>query len=466
MQILELLRKTELEASRIVSFARYTGKDGAGFTGLLLESRPEEGSLIRHALWLPDEWNGIFVGRGNGGMAGGLSRDDGLIRRGYASAHSDLGTSRGVASGVENPAVWRDFGWRATHLMTAESKRLIEVFYRERPRASYFLGTSTGGEQAIMEAERFPEDYDGILAGKPANNRIALHTYFLWNHVHLRTREGKKLFTEKEVQSLSREAARFFAGKNGGRKGDPFVTLPYEGEDTEERFLLHLKKRTSFSEEQLSALRLVYQGPLNPRTGERIYNGMPIGSERYGCGIMDSMAEESPHFYPFQWTFGLGYDGYDFDFDRDLDRMLSLPGAEMNAGKADLSAFGRAGGKLLVYSGASDPCVPYPDAMRYYERAAENAGGYGEISGTARYFLAPGMDHGEGGLGAKSVTGEEGEDLLRVLRRWKEEGKAPDRLLARMDQAGRETRPLSPYGSPDYPFGLHAPAASPRYQGR
>ena len=404
---IEQIKNQNIENTEIVSVSYEVGafRHISGlppFYRVAFVSRAGGGSLINSELWLPCEWNGIFIGLGNGGMAGYINHDTlaGHLRRGYAVAHTDMGTSRGRDSGIDNPDVWRDFGWRATHIMTEVSKSLIFTHYGRNADYSYFIGSSTGGQQALSEAQRYPLDYDGIIAGVPANNRIFLHTYFLWNHNHLRTPDGRVMFNSDEVNRITALAASYFGELNDGEKGDRFVTFPYQDENTVTDFIAYLaKKCPTFSREQLDALTAVYNGPKNPRTGKQIYNGMPIGSEKYGCGIIDCEAIESPHFYPFIWAFGDGYDGYGFDFDKDMDRLSEVLSPDLNANSPDLSAFMANGGKLIAFSGSADPCVPFPEAMRYCERVIDAMGGYDKTAEFFRYFLLPGRDHGGGGDG-------------------------------------------------------------------
>ena len=409
-------------------------RDISAFYRVECVSEPEEGSYIRTEIWLPAKWNGIFVGLGNGGIAGGICY--GALaehtRGGYAVANTDMGTSRGYYfSGIDNPAVWKDFGWRSTHIMTLIGKALTLICYGKSPKFSYFIGASTGGQQALSEAQRFPDDYDGIIAAVPANNRIFLHTYFLWNHVHLRTRDGRRLFTPREVEKLSYAATAFFQSEGDGERGDNFITMPWLGDGTVERFIDFLAvNHREFTEEQLNALRAVYGGPVNPRTGKRIYNGMPIGSERFGCGIMDCSGDKPPHYYPFMWTFGADYDPYVFDFDKDVETVDNLLSGELNANFSDITAFVGRGGRLIMYSGSADPCVPYPDALAYYKRVTAELGGDEIASRSVRYFLLPGRDHGSGGLGANREYGPSGESLLSALRHWRENGNAPEYLTA------------------------------------
>lgn len=454
------IKNLQLENSKIlladmVTSGEFTGADGTlyenlpDFCRVVIESSLGSGSHIMTEVWMPKDWNGILLGLGCGGMAGyincsGLSE---RIRSGYAAVTCDMGTARGEKSGINNPDVWKDFGWRGTHNMTVMAKEIVKCHYGKEQDYAYFIGGSTGGQQAFSLAQRSPEDYDGILAGVPANNRIFLHTYFLWNNVHLRTKKGEPLFTTDEIQQLTACGVKFFQENGDGEKGDNFITNPYQDEDTVENFLAFVKKSITFTDVQIDALRAVYNGPVNPKTGKQIYNGMPIGSEIYSCGINDCQQEETPHFYPFRWAFGEDYRGNDFDFADDMDTINSLMSPHMNANNPDLGAFYANGGKLISYSGSADPCVPYPDAMNYYNRVCEKMGGYEKVSEFFKYYLVPGRDHGAGGNGANQVLGEEYMPLLDVIRKWREENIAPKHLLAVRLEEEKEifARKIYPY---------------------
>ncbi|MBQ3178457.1 MAG: tannase/feruloyl esterase family alpha/beta hydrolase [Clostridia bacterium] len=438
------------------------------FVRVCFENRCGEGSLIHSELWLPDHWNGIFVGTGNGRMAGGIVHSNmaPYVAEGYAAANTDMGTSGYPERNLLYAAVPTDFGWRSTQRMTEVSKELIRVYYGREAKKSYFIGASTGGNQALQMAQRFPEAYDGILAGVPANNRIFLHTYFIWNHVHLRKPDGRVFFSDDEIPMITAAAVRFFQLRGDGRPGDNFITRPIQDTDTIHAFLEFLHtEHPSFSEEQLAALEAVYSGPVNSVTGRRIYNGMPIGSEKFGCGIRDCQAPECPFFMPFRWVFGWDYSPYDFDFAADLDKVSSMLSPAMNANNADLTAFRDHGGKLLMYSGTADPCVPYPDAWRYMERVQEKAGGFATAAEFCQYYLLPGMDHGAGGDGATHMTGEKYTSLLDVLRDWRENGNTPETMLAvRMENGGKVwTRTVYPLGSAGFPIKGRPPVCDDWY---
>jgi len=478
---LQLLRQADLPYTEILEV---TYEDGGSylhmselppFTRVLWKNSFGEGSEIYTELWLPDDWDGLFIACGNGGMAGSIFRDVLVphIRNRHAAVHTDMGTSRGRLHGVNNPACWADFGWRSTHMMAETGKALTELFYGQKIVYSYFIGASTGGNQAMAMVQKFPEDYDGVLAGVPAHNRIYLHTYALWSFLHLHRPDGSVMFADEEIPKITAAAVKFFnrcCGEIpfGGQPDDGFVSLPYCGEDTVERFVAFLaEEEPQFTKEQLDVLRILYEGPRNPVTGRKIYCGSPIGAESYWCGIRDNQGAEPPFFDPFVWVFGEGYTGLDFDFDADLETLTACLAADMNANSADLSAFAAHGGKLIVYSGAGDPCVPFWDTVKYCERVQKLLGGYEAASQFYRWFLMPGMDHGNGGCGVNTIWGrdEHDRDLFDSLRRWREEGIAPEYLTGARVEDGETVfaRRVYPYGSERFPLFGGLPACDDYY---
>ena len=175
------LEKSIIKEMEMINGDRYGGVDMPRTCRVLVESKPGKQSLIYTEIWLPEKWNGIFIGMGNGGYAGRIAGSFVYyVQQGYAVAQTDMGTSL-VCQGIMlegNPDMWIDYGWRATHIMTQVAKKLIETYYERKPEYSYFVGSSAGGKQALGEAQNFPEEYDGILAGVPSNNTLCLIIYF------------------------------------------------------------------------------------------------------------------------------------------------------------------------------------------------------------------------------------------------------------------------------------------------
>lgn len=174
---LAALRLLKIDHGTITTVER----DASGTKTIVkLVLKPAKGSNINVEVWLPDaeKWNARFLGLGNGGAAGKINPAGlaSMSSAGYAVATTDMGTAPNDNSGVDNPEVWKDFGYRATHLMTVVGNQIVRAHYGRAPELSYFSGGSTGGQQALQEAQRYPEDYDGITAAVPAHCRTLPHT--------------------------------------------------------------------------------------------------------------------------------------------------------------------------------------------------------------------------------------------------------------------------------------------------
>ncbi|OMF00499.1 tannase/feruloyl esterase family alpha/beta hydrolase [Paenibacillus sp. FSL H7-0331] len=437
---------------QIVSTGDFTLPDGRIITDLpafcrvVVNLKPTPQSDIHVEVWLPHEiWNGRFLGTGNGGGAGFINYTPLAfgLRRGYATANTDLGTSPNANTLIGQPERWADFGHRATHEMTVAAKQIIRLFYERPASYSYFIGCSTGGQQALMEAQRYPSDYNGIIAGAPANNRTHLHTGFLWNFKAMNQLPGRTTLTKEQIDLVTNTAVRQNQGKDGGAPGDNFLTDPRKcnfdpdtipncyGEDN----------NYGITSEQLSALKQVYAGPTNPRTGERIYTPLPYGSENCAGGLeLQQDPEKLPQslLYMFKWVFGADFDYSKFDFDRDLDTLNEILAPILNANNPDLNEMKEFGGKILMYTGLSDPLVPYQDALHYYERVVQAQGSLAQTQEFFRFFLVPGMGHCGGGPGLndiglgvfRSVVQDSEHDVFTALVEWVEHGKAPDTIIA------------------------------------
>ncbi|MFD2329873.1 tannase/feruloyl esterase family alpha/beta hydrolase [Cohnella sp. GCM10020058] len=450
--------------------------DLPAFCRIAVQIKPTPSSNIRVEVWLPQQnWNGRFLGTGNGGSAGSIAYGSLAfgLRRGYATANTDLGTSPHVDSAIGQPERWADFGYRATHEMTVVAKELIELYYRRPASYAYFTGCSTGGQQALMEAQRYPEDYNGILAGAPANNRTHLHTGFLWNYIAGNQLPDEAVFTKAKIEAVTNAVIEQWRGKDGGVQTDNFLTDPRKCDFNPDTIL---NDRDSdhdnrLNTAQVSALKQIYAGPTNPRTGEQIYTALPYGSESCPGGLdllQDPERLASSLLYMFRWVFGSDYDYKTFDFDHDLDLLNERLAPLLNANNPDVNPMKALGGKILMYTGLSDPLVPYQDALHYYERVIEAQGGLAQTQDFFRLFLIPGMGHGGGGPGLNDIGPgdvrsdqlDSEHDLLDALVAWVENGKAPEKLIATAFKDGfapngiRFQRPVFPYPKfPEYAGG-------------
>ena len=439
-----------------VPAGNFTTPDGKKRTNLpafirvAFTSKPTSQSNIRIELWMPkDTWNERFLGTGTGGGAGYISYDAliGGITQGFATAYTDMGTSPGADKIIDYPERWADFGYRATHMMTVLSKAILNVYYERPAKYSYFEGCSTGGEQALMEAQRYPDDYNGIVVGAPANNRTHLHTLFVHILNVINPDHQKAVISQSKMELLSRLLVQKYGIKSGGAPGDDFLTDPrlchFDAESlpvcTDES-----NNDSCFSAAEIAVLKKLYEGPVNPRTGNRIYAPLPLGGTR--------IVSVLPHIYMFKWVFGKDFDYAKFDFDHDMQKMDSILGPVLNANNPDLSAMKKRGGKILMFTGTTDQLVPAPDAINYYERVIKAQGGLKQTQSFFRFYLIPGMAHCGGGPGITEFGHK-----LNTMMDWVEKGIAPDKIVVTAlnccDTINRIrfNRPIYPYPKfPDY----------------
>ncbi|MGD0106374.1 MAG: tannase/feruloyl esterase family alpha/beta hydrolase [Rhodopila sp.] len=492
-----VIRDGTVNTAETISGGTFTPPGSTPITGLpnfcrvTVTMTPTSDSSINVEIWMPAEgWNGRFLATGNGGEAGFVRYDTGLpqgLMRGFAVANTDLGTHPtgtppetqpdGV-TWVGHPERWRDFGYRGNHEQTIAGKAVVAAYYQRPPNYSYFQGCSTGGQQAISLAQQYPADYNGIIAGAAANNRTHLHTMFVWNFKALQQPGAQ--FDAGQLALISNSVVAACAGKDGGSPADPFLTDPRQCKfdpSTLPRCAAGTISDSCLTDSQFNALETVYEGPVNPRTGQRIYPPMPFGAESSGLGLSyqgDPTQLPSQQLYPFYWTFGADFDYTKFDFDRDMHSVDETLATVLNANDPNLSAFEASGGKLMQYNGTYDGAVPFSDAINYYERAIKLQGSLAQTQDFYRYFLVPGMDHCVGGPGlghfgqpySTVLQPDEDHDILLKLVDWVENGNAPEQVLARGYSDASDTtvsleRPICPYPElPVYQGGDRTQASS------
>ena len=418
--------------------------DIGGFYRVTMMIHPTEQSNITVVMNLPepDTWNGKFMGTGNGGYAGSIAEGALLngIGRGYATANTDMGTTSNPDDCIGCPEVWIDYGYRATHLMTIIGKELIAYYYGQAPKYSYFVGGSTGGQQALSEAQRYPDDYDGILCLSPANDRIRLHSFFIWNWQQLHSRKDAE-FTSEQARKWKDSIVNTYKKVCGSNEEDDFLAYPgrIQGNPMDNPDL-HEAIETHLTEDQIDALRYIYDGPKDPVTGERIIAPFLPGTETEALSLVDmSNKNEFAHgyFYPFRWIFGEDFDFLKFDFHKDLQKAIELLSPILDATNTDLSAFKSRGGKLLVFGGSMDAIIPYTGFLDYYHKVIAAQGGIDETKKFFRFILMPGFSHTIGGAGVQEI-GIVGLtevpripecDAICALELWVEQKIAPERLL-------------------------------------
>ena len=384
---------------------------------------PVAGSDIKIHVWLPANWNGKLLGVGGAGFNGGFAMEwfvlTGPLSRGYAGVSTDAGhdAADGAEWAFHHPEKIVDFGYRANHLGTVAAKAIVASYYRRPATKAYFHGCSNGGRDALMLAQRYPQDYDGIVAGAPANSWTALLSSFARNGQVMRPVRnsiGPKLKLVHDAVLKQCDAAD---GANDGLIGNPAKC----------RFdpaVLECKAATGpscLSKAEVSAVRAIYRGT-RTRDGRLIMPGFSPGSElewsswfAKADGQAPAMAQD---FYRYMIYGDPKWDWTRFVLDRDYPIAMRRAAPILDATDADLRPFARYGGKLLMYHGWADPAIPPRSSIRYFEAAR---GALGARADDIRLFMVPGMGHCFGG----------GLKMVSALDKWVESGKPPERLISR-----------------------------------
>lgn len=424
--------------------------------------KPTDESDIKVVVSLPlENWNGKFLGTCNGGAAGVLVMQEvnAGVARGFAAANTDMGSSINPEDMYMKRERWIDFGYRATHLMTVVAKDIIKAFYGRAPEKSYFVGCSTGGQQALQEAQKYPEDYDGITVSSPAYNRVNLHQEMVW-YLQAVCQDPNGIFPPDLVRKVAQRVLDKFVVKCGGVEGDNFLSYPgkadFSPDDVDEVF-----SDLGLSDAQKSVLKNVYSFPKIAGTDENIYVPQPIGCED-AILMLPYIKDGFNALLGFlqKWVFGKDFDNTKFDFDKDYRKMVELLRSDLDATNPDLSEFKRRGNKMILITGSTDCLIPYTDGKNYYENVIKTMGGLDNVTDFFRYFHIPGLGHGSGGkglqeignlLGTKKVPLDTKHDLLEAIMAWVEKGEAPEELLPvgfKNDDVKAEInmeRPVYPY---------------------
>ncbi len=400
---------------------------------------PSADSHINVVLWMPlDHWNGKFLAVGNGGWAGSIQgyRDmEEALRRGYATAGTDTGHS--AADGpngmfaLGHPQKVVDFAYRAVHDMTVQSKFIVDTFYARPIEYAYFKGCSTGGRQAVMEAQRYPGDFDGIIAGSLANRHIHMHTAAVAEAIRLARHPEEAVSAAKAKlvnDAVMKQCDTLHEGfLNDPRQCsfDPATLACKPGADTSE----------CLTPGELRTVETFYHGVENGR-GQEIFAGaavsVPLRPQPSRTQAPAPFLFDTVRILGFQ---DADYDWHRFDLDRDMPRIDGAVGF-VDAVNPDLSSFKAHGGKLLLYVGWADPAITPKNTIGYYESVLERMGR--EQGDWMRLFAVPGMGHCGGGPGPNTF------DKIGVMEKWREQGVAPQEIAAANPQSGL-SRPLCPY---------------------
>ena len=402
--------------------------------------KPTSDSEIGIEVWMPaSDWNGKFQAVGGGGWAGVISYGAMALalEDGYATASTDTGHKGGdavFALGHAERVI--DFSWRAVHEMTVKAKAFITTFYGRAPRFSYWNGCSTGGRQGLMEAQRYPEDFDGIVAGAPANYQTHLHAWSV--AVAMATMKNKEsALTPADLELLNKAALAACDALDGVKDG--ILTDPRQCHFDP----ASLRCRTSGAENcltdaQVEAVKKIY-APLKTKSGTLIFPSMVPGSELGWSALAGGPEPMAVATGTFKYVSRQDpkWDWHTFDADKDTE--LADSSDIINATNPDLRAFQSRGGKLLMYHGWNDQLIAPENSINYYSSVLEKMGK--EQGEWYRLFMIPGMQHCRGGPGPNQFN------MMGVIERWREANIAPDQITASHVANNRVdmTRPLCPY---------------------
>ncbi len=414
------------------------------FCRVALTLTPSDDSDINVELWMPaTTWNARFQAVGNGAFTGSIRHNSmaAAVSLGYASASTDTGHLGNTASfGLGHPEKVIDFGWRAVHEMTVAAKEVIAVHYDEDLRYSYWNGCSAGGRQAMKAAQRFPEDFDGIIAGAPGQDWTGRAAASLRVATHLEANEEARLL--ESDRTLVYDAA-IAACDAGDGVVDGVISAPESCTFDPAVLRCEAEKRAScLTTEQVDVAKMLYSSPANPATGRAI-TGLYPGSERgwTDLGWTNSARSTGLEQYRYlvyadpEWTIDA------FDFDTDIAKAEAMDDDTLNALDPNLKPFFDRGGKLIAYHGWADPQISPANATQYHGRVVDAIGSAATVDASYRLFMAPGMGHCGGGVGPNSF------DMVTAIEQWVEEDQAPAAILAahRTDGEVDQTRPLCPY---------------------
>jgi len=428
---------------------------------------PTGDSHIGFEVWLPPrtQWNGKFQGEGSGGSAGAISAGAMLeaLKAGYATMSTDNGhiTDTTQPNGgseqtwaIGHPEKMLDFAFRAMHLSTVAGKQVARGFYGRPALRAYFVGCSQGGHHALMEASRFPDDYDGIVAGAPAWHWANQMINATWNS--RATLQDASAITAQSTQILNKAIIAACDKLDGVEDGvisdprrchfDPATLLCKAGDAAD----------SCLTQSQIDAANRIYQG-VHKSDGTALFQGFARGSELKWPNMWASKTPggSSWDFWRYSVFQDPQFRNINFDFDRDSDRGLATERAGMTVSdiynlKPELSAFRAKGGKLIIYHGWADEQVTPFASLDFYSHI-KGALGQSGTDDVLRMFMMPGLAHCTGGLGAGNIGGaspalshDPEHDVVAALDAWVTKHQAPTMLIAAHLDANKRTDRTQP----------------------
>ena len=406
--------------------------------------KPTTDSDIKIEVWMPASgWNGKFQAVGNGAFSGAIAYPamTTALAKGYATSSTDTGHAGGSANfALGHPEKVIDFGWRSVHEMTTAAKKIIAAHYDSGPKFSYWNGCSAGGRQGMKEAQRFPTDFDGIIAGAPGLDWTGRAAQAVRIAKTLESTAAARL-SRAQAESLHGAVVQACDALDGVKDGlienpksckfDPGV-LQCKGSDG----------ATCLTAAQVESVRSIYSGAVNPKTKREI-TGLEPGSELGWTDLGWSVSARATGLDQFSFIVfkDPGWNIQKFNFESDIVRAEDVDNDTINALDPNMKPFIDRGGKLIQYHGWSDPQISPGNSTQYYTRVLAALGNASKVQSSYRLFMAPGMAHCGGGEGPNSF------DMLAALEQWVEQGQAPERIIASHSTNGAvdRTRPLCPY---------------------
>lgn len=426
------------------------------------ELRPTADSDIRFEVWLPEKsWNGRYLGVGNGGFAGeidyrALAND---VSKGFAAAATDtghFGDSEDASWAYQHPEKIADFGWRAIHLTAQAAKQIVSAYYGKPASHAYFDSCSDGGREALMEAQRFPEDYDGILAGAPANNWATMLGGGLAG-LQETNLDPAGVIPDLKLPAIERASLAACDRLDGVK--DDIVSDPEKCHfDPSTLLCKHGDSLDCLTSPQVVSLRHIYEGGTAP-DGQVIFPGFLPGDEDgwhpwlIGPGPLDSSgAQYVRNYFAYMVANDPRFNILAAPIDASLAEARAKTSHDLDATSPDLHSFAARGGKLILYHGWNDPAIS-PWNTIHYDQSVQQTMGSSQTQSFLQLYMAPGVEHCVGGpgpdfFGQLGLPTEKGHGLFDVLETWVEKGTPPAEVVATKyghDQKPVMTRPLCPY---------------------
>jgi Tannase and feruloyl esterase len=425
----------------------------------LTVNNPPSSDAVRVGVFLPDDWNGRFQGVGGGGFVGGNADSPSLaaLNAGYATAGTDTGHAGSGGNGAfalnpDGTLNWpliNDFSYLGIHEMTVTAKAVIAAYYGNQPKYSYFNGCSTGGRQGYMEAQRYPIDYDGIAAGAPAINWDRFMVAQMWGELQMNL--AGDFIPQCKFAAANQAAVAACDGLDGVTDG---IIGDWRGCTFDARSLIGTVTACGpITAVDADIINKIWTGPSDPQ-GNFLWYGLLPGASFAGLNLtLTSGGVTTPAPFVISLNHFIYWLARDTNFDwrtmtyvqfvQFFEQSVSEFNSVIGTSNPDLSAFRHAGGKIVGWVGTYDQLI-YPEgSIDYYRQVIAEQGGLKKTGKFFRFFIAPGVAHCGGGVGAAPA------DPFGALVDWVEHHKAPNELLGvRRDSSGAVvmTRPVCPYG--------------------